>query len=203
MYLFYLGELINMLNLVIDQLKREIFPPGRPVLGEAFWARPENQSIKIDYTTPMGGCSNLYYSLIFQMPKWGFAMAKVDEWMSVTPTHADYFNLTVSQKQKLEGQIKQGLASIAQAVADYIISELDKRSKALYNKEDLKRGYIISHARDGTTKHFPLMSISLAGVSNQYQQISSYAEVTNIAAGLKEKAKKETKSYFIRNQRKE
>ena len=100
-----------MEELVVDKIVEEERQkhPDKPLMGVALWAKPEDQSIDIDYTTPMGGCSNLYYSLIFQMPKWGFSMAKVDEFMSVTPAHADAYNLTIAQKQKLEGQIKQGL----------------------------------------------------------------------------------------------
>ncbi len=91
----------------------------------------------------------------------------------------------------------------AQGVANYIMEELDKRSKALYDKEDIERGYIIAHARDGTVKKFPLLSISLAGVTNQYRKIDSYAEVTNIAATLKKKAKQEAHSCFVMDERKE
>lgn len=114
--------------LVVDKIRS-----GAPIVGEALCLKPDNQSIKIDYTTLMGGCSNLYYSLIFQMPKWGFSMAKVDEYMSVTPAHADAYNLTISQKQKLEGSIKTGLASIAQAVSDYeLIAHDYRRYKEIY-----------------------------------------------------------------------
>ena len=111
------------MDLVIDELKAKY----TPIAGPAVWLSPENQSIQIDYTTPMGACSNLFYSLIFQMPKWGFSMAKVDEWMTVTPTHVDAYNLTIAQKQKLEGSIKAGLASIAQAVSDYELISHDYR----------------------------------------------------------------------------
>jgi len=63
------------MELVVDQLKKEL---KLPLTGKALWAKPANQSMQIDYTTPMGGCSNLYYSLIFQMPKWGYRMASVN-----------------------------------------------------------------------------------------------------------------------------
>jgi len=91
----------------------------------------------------------------------------------------------------------------AEGIAQYVMDELDKRSKALYNEEDLQQGYIIAHARDGSTKEFPLMSISLAGVTNQHRPIENYAEITNIAAILKKKAKKETKSCYVADERKD
>ena len=90
-----------------------------------------------------------------------------------------------------------------QAIADYIMSEFDKRIKGLYDKEDLERGCIVAHARDGSVKEFPIMTISLAGVSNQQRDISSYSEVTNIAAELKHKAKLEKGSCFVLDQRKD
>ncbi|MBU1124878.1 MAG: diguanylate cyclase [Candidatus Omnitrophica bacterium] len=86
-------------------------------------------------------------------------------------------------------------------IANYITSELDKRSRALYNQEDLAQGYIISHARDGSIKQFPLMSISLAGIHNEVRAIASYAEVTNIAAEIKKKAKAIEGSAFVMDKR--
>jgi len=89
-----------------------------------------------------------------------------------------------------------------QAIADYVISELDKRIRNLYNQEDLSRGYVIAHARDGAIKQFPIMTISLAGVTNDYRQITSYGQVTNIAAEVKEKVKDIGGSAFIIDKRK-
>jgi diguanylate cyclase (GGDEF)-like protein len=89
----------------------------------------------------------------------------------------------------------------AENIANYIIIEFDKRIRALYSQEDLERGYIVATARDGAIKQFPIMTISLAGVSNMARQINSYAEVTNIAAEVKKKAKKEQRSCFIMDKR--
>jgi diguanylate cyclase (GGDEF)-like protein len=76
-----------------------------------------------------------------------------------------------------------------QNLSDYIIAELGRRIRQLYAPEDLKQGYIISETRDGTIRHFPIMTISLSGVSNTHRTITSYAQVTNIAAEVKKKAK--------------
>lgn len=90
----------------------------------------------------------------------------------------------------------------ASLVANYITQEFDKRVRSLYNQEDLSTGYIIAHARDGSVKQFPIMTISLAGVTNETKNISSYAEVTNIAAEVKKKAKSIDGSTFVMDQRK-
>ena len=90
----------------------------------------------------------------------------------------------------------------AQSVADYITTEFDKRVRAFYSAEDLTAGHIIAHARDGSVKEFPIMTISLAGVSNEIRKISSYGEVTNIAAEVKKMAKAVSGSVFILDKRK-
>ncbi|MBU0898884.1 MAG: hypothetical protein KKB03_03080 [Nanoarchaeota archaeon] len=97
------------------------------LLGRAMTIRPENQATVFDITTKMGGVSNLYYSLVFWLGKQDYVLKKVDEYMEVTPTHIDAYNLTIAQKQKLEGAIKLGLSSAAQAVADFELLDHDKR----------------------------------------------------------------------------
>ncbi|MBP7216623.1 MAG: GGDEF domain-containing protein [Candidatus Omnitrophica bacterium] len=89
----------------------------------------------------------------------------------------------------------------AQAVADYITSEFDKQIRALYTAEDLEQGCILAHSRDGQIKRFPIMTISLAGVTNAHRTITSYAEVTNIAAEMKKKAKSIDGSKFVVDKR--
>ncbi len=81
----------------------------------------------------------------------------------------------------------------AQAVTDYICTEFDKQIRSLYSAEDLARGCIVSKDREGNTKEFPIMTISLAGATNVHRVISSYAEVTNICAEVKKKAKMASK----------
>ena len=89
----------------------------------------------------------------------------------------------------------------SQAVADYITSEFDKRVRILYDEEDLSKGFIVAHARDGSVKQFPIMTISLAGITNEHRFISSYGEVTNIAAEVKKKAKAVEGSVFVLDKR--
>lgn len=88
-----------------------------------------------------------------------------------------------------------------ESITQYIISEFDKRVRGLYEQDDLQRGYIIAHDRDGMVKHFPIMTISLAGVTNQHRPITTYGQVTNIAAEVKKKAKSQQKSSFVLDMR--
>lgn len=89
----------------------------------------------------------------------------------------------------------------AQDIANNITTEFDKQVRSLYNQEDLTQGFIIAHARDNSVKEFPIMTISLAGVTNKHREIVSYGEVTNIAAEVKKKAKAIDGSVFVVDKR--
>ena len=91
----------------------------------------------------------------------------------------------------------------AQGIANFTIQEFDKRVRKLYSQEDLNQNSIIAHARDGSIKKFPIMTISLSGVSNEHRTITSYGEVTNIAAEVKKKAKAIESSVFVMDQRRD
>lgn len=91
----------------------------------------------------------------------------------------------------------------AENISNYIIQEFSTRIRNLYSAEDLNLGHIVSCARDGSVKKFPIMTISLAGVTNENRLIKSYAEVTNIAAELKKKAKSIGTSVFVIDKRRE
>ncbi|MFH0929329.1 MAG: hypothetical protein V1818_03165 [Candidatus Aenigmatarchaeota archaeon] len=86
-----------------------------------------NQITELNFTGKPGSASALYYSLFFQLPKWGWEVAKADEWIDVSPTHREYYERTVSTKQMLESTIKTGLATAAQSVADYELMSHDLR----------------------------------------------------------------------------
>jgi diguanylate cyclase (GGDEF)-like protein len=89
----------------------------------------------------------------------------------------------------------------AEAVAQEIISEFDSKIRTFYTKEDQDAGFIMEKSRRGELMKFPLMSISLAGVTNQFRPISSYAELTNIAVNVKSKVKQIQKSTFLLDRR--
>jgi hypothetical protein len=119
---------IDSLELVIDYLQEVARVPGTPpIMGFAFYVCPLNTDIVLDFTTSTGKCSAMYWSYVFQMPKWAYNVKKVSESMEVSPIHADTYNLFMGQRQKLEGQIKQGLASAMQAVTDYELLAHDSR----------------------------------------------------------------------------
>lgn len=107
---------------------KAIVGPEAPHHGFGCFAEPyETKKTLLNFTGKIGTGTNLFYSLIFQMPKWGWKEIKVDEWINVSPVHAQYFQLTTQQKEQLETKIKQGLASVSQSVADLELLKHDIR----------------------------------------------------------------------------
>jgi len=91
----------------------------------------------------------------------------------------------------------------ADAIGQGIIDEFNKRVKNLYDKKDISQGFFISRDRSGQTHKFPIMGISLAGVTNQYRELKSYGEITNICAEIKKKVKEKEGSAYHIDKRKE
>jgi len=84
-----------------------------------------------------------------------------------------------------------------------IIEEFDKKVVDFYNTKDRANGYILGETRQGKKIKFPIMSISIAVVvSNKEKGQISHIEVGEIAAELKEHAKKISGSVFLVNRRK-
>ena len=91
----------------------------------------------------------------------------------------------------------------AEAITSYFIKRFDEEMPKLYSEEDRKMGYIIAKNRQGVICKFQLMSISLAGVTNQQRILGSYTEITNILPELKEKAKSIQGSSFVLDKRRD
>jgi len=87
--------------------------------GEAFHVTPFNNRTVFDFFTPVGKASNIMTSYLFYLGKRSFyEIHKLEDWIEVSPVQGQYYQLTIQQKQQLERQIKDGLASISQAVSD-------------------------------------------------------------------------------------
>lgn len=97
------------------------------VLGNALHISAPNAHTQIYIDTPLGKANGILMGLLFQMRRWGFKVEKVYEWMEVSPVHQQYYQLTVGQKQQLEGQIKTALAGVQNAISDYELLEHDIR----------------------------------------------------------------------------
>ena len=87
-------------------------------------------------------------------------------------------------------------------VCKTIIAEFDKTAPSFYNEEDRAAGFIMGKDRQGQTVKTGFVSISIGIVSNSFQKIAHVAQIGEIGAELKKRAKNIDKSVFVRDQRK-
>jgi hypothetical protein len=100
---------------------------GIIIEGECFHVAPFNERLILDLTTPHGVSSGNFIAFLFWLGRFGCHVVKVEENMEISPVHSQYYQLTIGQKQQLEGQIKSGLAGITTAVSDFELLEHDLR----------------------------------------------------------------------------
>ncbi len=86
-------------------------------------------------------------------------------------------------------------------ICKYITENFDERVKEFYTPEEVKVGYISGHTRQGKKAKFPLVTISIAVVTNMCHALESHIQVGEIAAELKEYAKSIEGSVYVVDQR--
>ena len=84
-----------------------------------------------------------------------------------------------------------------------IIKSFDARMPDLYTNADRRNGFISTANRQGRITRYPIMSISLAVITNERRNIVSHIQIGEIAAELKRKAKAMEGSVYIKDRRKE
>jgi len=77
----------------------------------------------------------------------------------------------------------------ASVICESIIGEFDRVIPFFYSEQDRGRGYIETTDRYGVTRQFPLMSISIAVVSDVSRDILSPTEIAQVAAEIKDYVK--------------
>jgi diguanylate cyclase (GGDEF)-like protein len=82
-----------------------------------------------------------------------------------------------------------------------IIADFTSMVPGLYNKEDLKKGYIIGQDRQKKVRKIPLLSISIGVVTNEKVTINHVGEVGELGAELKEYAKSLPGSNYVKERR--
>lgn len=70
-------------------------------------------------------------------------------------------------------------------ICNYIIGALDRLYPELYNEEDRRRGYITTKNRKDETDQFPIMSLSIAVVSNENNKWTNVGQISQIASEVK------------------
>jgi diguanylate cyclase (GGDEF)-like protein len=75
--------------------------------------------------------------------------------------------------------------------------EFRRTVRGFYDTAALERGFIKSHDRSGITATFPVMTLSIAVVSNERRRITSPDQIAEIAAQLKKRAKSEKSRQYV------
>ncbi|MDD5347526.1 MAG: response regulator [Candidatus Omnitrophica bacterium] len=94
-------------------------------------------------------------------------------------------------------------ADKAERISATIIEDFDKSMPSFYNETDRKNGYIVAHDRQGIERKFPLLSISIGVVTNEFRVIDHVAQIGEIGAELKAYAKNLKKSNYVLDKRRE
>jgi PleD family two-component response regulator len=92
--------------------------------------------------------------------------------------------------------------SRAEPLARVVATTFDRDVRALYDPADLERGWIMTTDRRGAVSVYPIMSLSLAVVTDERRRITNYQQIGEVAAELKRFAKKQSGSYIATDKRK-
>jgi len=89
----------------------------------------------------------------------------------------------------------------AERLGQEIIRLFDAELPGYYPEEDRKRGYIVALDRRGLRQQFPLVTLSIAIVTNERRQIRDFLELASVAAEVKKYAKSIEGSSVARDRR--
>jgi GGDEF domain-containing protein/CHASE3 domain sensor protein len=87
------------------------------------------------------------------------------------------------------------------SICEDIITRFDRRIPDFYDENDRKNGYIMGKTRQGAEMKFPMVTISIAIVTNEHRLIASPLEASEIGAELKDYAKTIPKSIYVIDKR--
>jgi len=87
------------------------------------------------------------------------------------------------------------------ALGNAITHDFDKSILNFYSPEDRENGYITAKNREGELKKFPIVSISVAGVTSEIRRLICTAQVAEIAAEVKKYAKSISGSSYVKDRR--
>jgi DNA-binding response OmpR family regulator len=82
-----------------------------------------------------------------------------------------------------------------------VMARFDREVFAFYDPADRQRGYLRGVDRFGMPRRFPIVSVSIGGVTNDNRPFTSYEEVAAMATEMKSYAKKFSGSSFAINGR--
>jgi diguanylate cyclase (GGDEF)-like protein len=74
-------------------------------------------------------------------------------------------------------------------VCQELLADFERIKHVFYNEQDWVNGYVIGEGRSGTSRQIPLVSLSIAVVTNRFQQFVSIDEVVHEATRVKKLCK--------------
>jgi diguanylate cyclase (GGDEF)-like protein len=77
----------------------------------------------------------------------------------------------------------------ASTIAARVIDLFNEGIVDFYDPPTMEQGYITALDRQGNYAHFPIMSLSIAGVSNEFKDYENHLRLGEVAAEVKKKAK--------------
>ncbi len=95
------------------------------------------------------------------------------------------------------------IPEFADVLCENIIKEFDERVPELYSDTDKQSGFISTTNRRGYITKYPIMTVSVAVVSNEHRVLCNHLQVGEIAAELKKKAKSITGSVYLKDLRRQ
>lgn len=90
----------------------------------------------------------------------------------------------------------------AKKIGRYIVKTFDARIKKFYNQEDVTKGWIRVVNRKGRLEKYPIMTITVAMISNKFKKYTTTLEIGEDGAMIKKKAKTIIGSTFLEDRRK-
>jgi diguanylate cyclase (GGDEF)-like protein len=89
----------------------------------------------------------------------------------------------------------------ADVLCEIIIKEFGEKIPELYSKEDRDAGFIYTTNRKGYMTKYPVMTLSIAVVTNEHRELLNHIHVSEISAELKKKAKSIQGSVYLKDRR--
>lgn len=100
--------------------------------------------------------------------------------------------------------VMMGEPARAEEMGRAIAAKFDALAPKLYNREDRERGFIVSKDRMGSTRRFPLMTLTIAIATNEHRELDHYAKIVDIASEIKKHLKglkDRTGSLYLKDRR--
>ncbi len=88
-----------------------------------------------------------------------------------------------------------------ETICQTLITRFDLVIPDFYDPEDRQKGFIDSVDRRGNHERFPIMSLSIAVVTNEHRTVSHPGDVSKIASELKKVAKSRPGSVYVKDHR--